>query len=430
VKAAPAPLALLGGPRAVPRELRFRPSPEITRDDEEAVLESLRGTNHAWGPHCVALQDEFARWNGNRFCAATNSGTAALHMGVAACGVRAGDEVITTTMSWTSSATSILHHNAIPVFVDVEWATMLIDPSRIEAAITPRTRAILPVHYWGTPCDMDAIRDIAARHGLAVIEDACQAHGSLYKGKKAGTLGQAAAFSLQASKNLCGGEGGLFVTDDKKLYQAGRALMSFGEMRAPDGERDFHAYGMGWMYRTSDLAAALALSQLRRLDATTEATLKNWRHLHRRLEGVPNLVRPFTSESQQTNGYAYVVRCDRRHARARGVALAKLRDALLAALQAEGVPVSRARWLLPAHTVFQARNGYGHGCPWTCAAASREVSYDLAQYQEGIDCVDSAIWIATPDLQPIHHPNQEEHMDGIAAAVEKVFTRLDELPIS
>jgi perosamine synthetase len=422
-------LAILGGPPAVPPDFAFRRSPEVTAADEETVLASLRGGNHSFGPHCVALQSEFARWNGNRFCAATNSGTAALHMGVAALGVGAGDEVITTTMSWTSSATSILHHNAIPVFVDIEWDTMLIDPSRIEAAITPKTKAILPVHYWGTPCDMDAIGQIAARHGLKILEDACQAHGSLYKGKKAGTLGQAAAFSLQASKNLCGGEGGLFVTDDKDLYRAGRALMNFGEMRPPGGERDYHAYGMGWMYRTSDLAAAFALSQLRRLDATLAATAANWHHLQRRLDGVPHLVRPFSTEAQRTNGYAYVIRCDRDYVRSRGVTLAWMRDRLLAALTAEGVPVSRARWLLPAHTVFQARDGYGHGCPWTCSVSRPGISYDLAQYQTGVDCVDSSLWIATPDVQPLHHPNGTEQMDVIADAVVKVFAALDQLTV-
>jgi perosamine synthetase len=421
-------LALLGGPRAIPPELTFRPSPEITRADEEAVLASLRGTQHSWGPHCVSLQSEFARWNGNRFCAATNSGTAALHMAVAACGVGAGDEVITTVMSWTSSATSILHHNAIPVFVDVEWGTMLIDPARIEAAITPKTKAILPVHYWGTTCDMDPIRELARRRGLKIIEDACQAHGSLYKGRKAGTLGDVAAFSLQGSKNLCGGEGGLFVTDDRDIHRAGRALMNFGEMRAPEEKRDFHAYGMGWMYRTSDLAAAFALSQLRRLDDSLTATARNWHHLHRRLEGIPHLVRAFASDTQQTNGYAYVLRCDREYVRGRGLTLTRMRDVLVSALAAEGVPVSPARWLLPAHSVFQARNGYGQGCPWSCSFARRDVSYDLGQYPEGVDCVESALWIASPEYQPLHHPNGEEQIEGIARAVEKVFTQLDRLP--
>jgi len=422
-------LALLGGPRAIPPELIFRSSPEITSDDERTVLESLRGNSHSWGPHCVALQNEFAQWNGNRFCAATNSGTAALHMCVAACDVGAGDEVITTTMSWTSSATSILHHNAIPVFADVDWDTMLIDPLHIERAITPKTKAILPVHYWGLPCDMDAIRDIAQRHGLLIIEDACQAHGALYKGQKAGTLGDVAAFSLQASKNLCGGEGGLFVTNERKRFQTGWSLMNFGEMRPPGEQRDFHAHGMGWMYRTPDLSAAFALSQLRRLDVTLERTRRNWLYLHDKLEGIPKLVRPFTSASQATNGYAYVLRCDRAYAKERGVSLGQMRDALMAALKAEGVPVQRARWLLPAHTVFQARNGYGNGCPWTCSYSRPGVSYDLSQYPNGVDCVDSSIWIATGEVQPIHHPNDIEHMDAIAAAIVKVFGQIDAIPI-
>ena len=423
-------LALLGGRPAISPDLAFQRSPQVTREDEEAVLESLRGYRHSWGPHCVALQAEFARWNGNRHCAATNSGTAALHMCVAACGVSAGDEVITTSLSWTSSASCILHHNAIPVFVDVEWRTMLIDPNRIESAVTPKTRAILAVHYWGTPCDMDAIKQIADRHGLMIIEDACQAHGSLYRGRKAGTLGHAAAFSLQASKNLCGGEGGLFVTDDEGIYRAGRALMNFGEMRAPEANRDFHAYGMGWMYRIPDLSAAFALSQLRRLDAVLTATARNWQDLQRRLDDVPHLERPFTSADQQTNGYAYVVRCDPAYARSRGVSLARMRDAIRTALVAEGVPVASARWLLPAHTVFQARNGYGNGCPWTCGHARSNTSYNLDLYRVGLDCVNSALWIVGDNLQPIHHPNGPEHIEAIASAVKKVFTQLDRLPVA
>jgi dTDP-4-amino-4,6-dideoxygalactose transaminase len=423
-------LAVLGGAPAIAPDFPFRSSPEITADDEAAVLASLRAGRHSWGPHCLGLQEEFARWNGSRFCAAANSGTAALHMCVAACGVGAGDEVITTSMSWTSSATSILHHNAIPIFADVDWSTMLIDPERIERAITPKTKAVMPVHYWGTPCDMDAINDIARRHGLAVIEDACQAHGSTYKGRKAGTLGDVAAFSLQASKNLCGGEGGLFVTDQEDKYLTGRALMNFGEMHTPGTQRDYHAHGMGWMYRTSDLAAAFALSQLRRLDATLAVTAQNWDHLHRKLEGVPHLVRPFSTSEQRTNGYAYVLRCDRAYARGRGVTLAGMRDALRAALIAEGVPVAPARWLLPAHTVFQARNGYGQGCPWTCGRARPDVSYALSRYPEGVDCVDSALWLVRDDLQPLHHPNGREQMDAIAGAVEKVFRQIERIPLS
>lgn len=420
-------LAIRGGPRSVPADMQFETWPRITKEDEEAVLGSLRQNAHAWGPNCVGLQEDFARWNGNKFCAATNSGTAALHMALTACGVGAGDEVITTTLSWTSSATCILHHNAIPIFVDVEWVSMLIDPSRIEAAITPKTKAILPVHYWGVPCDMDAIMDIAKRKGLYVIEDACQAHGALYKGRKTGTMGHCSAFSLNQNKNLCGGEGGLLVTDDEKMYLTGRSLMNFGEMRAPEAQRDFHAYGMGWMYRTSDLPAAFARSQLRRLDQTNAEARTNWNRMHQALEGTPNLVRAFSTRDQATNGYAYVVRPEPAYANRRGVKLAALQAALVEALRAEGVPMGAARWLLPAHTVFQAKNGYGHGCPWTCSFTRPDINYSLDQYPVGQLCIDSCIWLAVNGLRP---PNGAAQVDAMADGIRKVFTHLDDVPVA
>ena len=146
------------------------------------------------------LQNEFAAWNGNAFCMATNSGTAALHMCVAACGIGPGDEVITTALSWTSSASCIIHHNAIPIFVDVDWDSMHLDPAAIEAAITPKTKGILVVHYWGVSCDMDAILAIAKKHGLAVIEDACQAHGATYTGRKVGALGDGGIVQFESEQ--------------------------------------------------------------------------------------------------------------------------------------------------------------------------------------------------------------------------------------
>ena len=170
----PPMLAINGGAPTIPKNTTFKPWPPISKLDEQMVIASLRQARHAYGPNCLALEKEFAKWNGNHFCNATNSGTAALHMCLAACGIGAGDEVITTALSWTSSATCILHQKAIPVFVDVEWRSMHMDPARIEAAITRKTKAILVVHYWGVACDMGPIMRVARRHGLAVIEDACR----------------------------------------------------------------------------------------------------------------------------------------------------------------------------------------------------------------------------------------------------------------
>lgn len=307
MSATPSPkLAIHGGSPAVPPSLLFHTWPEITSEDEALVLASLRQDQHASGPHVDLLSREFAEWNGNRFCLPTNSGTAALHMCLAGCGVRAGDEVLTTALSWTSSATAILHHHAIPVFLDVTWDSMHLDPSLLESAITPRTKAILVVHYWGVACDMDPILDVARKRGIPVVEDACQSHGTVYKGRRTGTLGDAAAFSLNQNKNLCGGEGGFFVTQSEEIFTRGKAVSAFSDMRPPGSGRDYDAYGLGWMYRTSDLPAAFALSQLRRIDRTNGQALENWTRLAARLEGTPHLVPSFTSEDRPTNGYAYV----------------------------------------------------------------------------------------------------------------------------
>ncbi len=418
-------LAINGGPAAVPEGLEFRIWPEITAEDEALVLASMRQDQHAFGPHASALQMEFAAWNGNQYCFATNSGTAALHMCIAACGIRPGDEVITPALSWTSSASSILHHNAIPIFVDVEWDSMHIDPAVIEAAITDRTRAILVVHYWGVSCDMDPILDIARRHDLRVIEDACQAVGATCKGRRTGTMGDVAAFSLNQNKNLTGGEGGLFVTNDEELFTRGKAVSAFSDMRPPEAGREFHDYGLGWMYRTSDLPAAFALSQLRRFDSTNQDAIDNWHRLAGHLSATPHLVPAFHTHERPTNGYAYVLRADPDVAQARGVDGSVMTNSLVAALGAEGVRVSRANWLLPAHSVFQAKNAYGDGYPWSAEHTRPDISYDLDQFPVSQACIDSCMW----NVNNHRPPNGAEPIDALAAAIRKVFTQLDDVPI-
>jgi perosamine synthetase len=418
-------LAINGGEPAVPAGLAFKMWPEVTEADEAMVLASLRQDKHAFGPHAEALQTEFAEWNGNKFCFATNSGTAALHMSVAACGIGPGDEVITPALSWTSSASCILHHNAIPIFVDVDWASTQIDPERIEAAITPKTKGILVVHYWGVACDMDPINDIAKRHGLRVIEDACQSVGATYKGKKTGTLGDAAGFSLNQNKNLTGGEGGLFVTDDEEVFKRGKAVTGFSDMRPPEAGREYHDYGLGWMYRTSDLPAAFALSQFRKLDDTNGVALENWRALNKRLEGTPNLIPAFQTEDRPPNGYAYVLRVDPEYAENRQVGLSEMTNGIVKALAAEGVKQSRANWLLPAHSVFQAKDAYGKGYPWSAEHTRPDISYDVSQFPVAQACVDTCLW----NVYNHRPPNGEEQLEALAAAIRKVFSALDDVPV-
>jgi dTDP-4-amino-4,6-dideoxygalactose transaminase len=183
-------LAIRGGPKTVP-DGTVKNWPPIDDVDREMVMASLEGGKHSWGGNCVAFQEEFAAWNGNKFALTTNSGTAALHVCVAACGCGAGDEVIVPAYSWSSSATCVLHHNSIPVFVDIDFDTMNADVSKIEAAITPRTKAIIVVHLHGLPVDMAKVMAIAEKRNLKVIEDACQAHGAKFHGRKVGTWAKA-----------------------------------------------------------------------------------------------------------------------------------------------------------------------------------------------------------------------------------------------
>ena len=414
-------LAIFGG-KATIEPGTFKKWPLVNEVDEEYVLASLRGNNHAFGPNCLAFEKEFAAWNGNQYAITTNSGTAALHMCVAACGCSEGDEIIVTAYSWSSSATCILHHNCIPVFVDIDWETMNIDVEKIEAAITEKTKAIIVVHLHGLAVEMERVMAIAEQHNLMVIEDACQAHGAKFAGKKVGTLGHCGAFSFNQNKNLSSGEGGMFVTDDEELMKKARMLWSFGETRTPTESRDYHAYALGWMYRNNDLTAAFGRAQLTRLDLYLAWQRNNALLLDKQLEGVPYLIRPTEPARHEHNWYNYVLRFDL-------AALHQLEDAsgfrdkIVRALRAEGVEaVVWQRFILPRMTVFQAKNAYGYGSPWASHHA-RPVDYSLEQYPIAQLHSDSHLCL----VQCLRYPNGPEVTELIAEAIWKVMEQVKSL---
>lgn len=414
-------LAIKGGPPAIP-EGAMKKWPPIDDVDRRMVLASLEGNNHTFGPNCEAFQKEFAAWNGNEYAVTTNSGTAALHMCVAACGCSAGDEVIVPAYSWSSSATCVLHHNSIPVFVDIDFDTMNVAVDQIEDAITPRTKAIIIVHLHGLPVDMEQVMAIAGKHGLKVIEDACQAHGAKFNGKKVGTWGHCAAFSFNQNKCLCGGEGGMFVTDDEEMFAAAKQLWSFGETRTPLEDRDYHAYALGWMYRNSDLGAAFGRAQLTRLDDYLEAQKVNARRLTERLSDVPHLILPGEPDGCEHNWYNYTVRFDM-EALGHASDAAAFRDGILQALQAEGADVLVwQKFILPVMTVFRARNGYGKGCPWSCRHA-QPVDYSPESYPMAQKHSDRHIGMTTP----LRAPNGPEAAELVAGAFRKVMANLEQI---
>ena len=224
---------------------------------------------NGWAEHCydyiVRFEKEFAQWLGAKHAIATSSGTGALHLGLAALGIGPGDEVIIGDINWIASAAPIVHLGAKPVFVDVCEDTWCLDPQKVEEAITPRTKAIMAVHLYGSIADMDALLDIGRRHGLLVIEDAAEALGSRWKNRqRAGTMGVYSAFSFHGTKTMTTGEGGMFVTNDDGLAQIVTTLNAAG--RAPGQTKQFWADTLGYKFKMSNIQAALGCAQLSRVE--------------------------------------------------------------------------------------------------------------------------------------------------------------------
>ena len=419
-----AKLAVNGGQKVI-ADGEVKVWPPIDKTDDALVLDALHATNQSRGSHNLAFEKEFCEYNGNQYALFTNSGTAALHMCLVGCGIGAGDHVLVTAFSWSSSATCILHHNAIPIFVDIDFDTFLIDPAKIEAAITPRTKAIIVVQLHGLCADMDAINAIAKKHGLYVIEDACQAHGAMYKGKKAGTIGDCAAFSLNQNKCLSCGEGGTFVTDNEDIFNGASKLWSFGETSRPEESRDYHAYALGWMYRNNEISAAFARAQLAKYPQYFKTLRANGKYLQENLNDINGLIQPYEPKDCIHNWYNYNLRID---FEALGITNNKehFRDAVCAAIMAEGVACSVwQRFILPEMTVFKAKNAYGGGFPWSIPGADEGVDYSLENYPNALRY--SACHMSI--VQTLRAPNGLDIAAKVAESVRKVFDNIDEIKL-
>jgi len=243
--------------------------PSIT---EREVAYATDAAATGWGDRCYEyiqrFEEGFRQHLGVRHAIATSSCTGALHMGLAALGVGPGDEVILADSNWIASAAPITYLGATPVFVDILPDTWCIDPERAEAAITPRTRAIIAVHLYGNLCDMDRLKTIGERHGIPVIEDAAEAIGAVYHGRRAGSMGRFGAFSFHGTKTLTTGEGGMFVTNDSELYEQVLTLSNHG--RARSQKKQFWPDLVGFKYKMSNVQAAIGCAQVERVDELVE----------------------------------------------------------------------------------------------------------------------------------------------------------------
>ena len=253
--------------------------PIIGDEEEAAVLVALYSDRLVQGARVRELEEHFAAFCGTREAVAVSSGTAALMTALSVHGLGPGDEVITTPFTFAATANAVLFTGARPVFVDVRPDDFNIDPSLIEAKITPKTRAILPVHLYGQPCDMAAVMSIAHRHGLLVVEDAAQAHGASFDGKTAGSFGTG-CFSFYATKNMTTGEGGMITTDDAAIAEKARRFRAHGESSRYVSE------SLGYNFRMAEIQAAIGLTQLRMLPERNEQRRANAAYLTERLRGV------------------------------------------------------------------------------------------------------------------------------------------------
>jgi perosamine synthetase len=389
----------MGSPEVgrVPEGLKRR-WPDIRSEDHatvDAVLQ--RGVLGGVGaPEMTALESEWAAFVGRDACLLFNSGTAAIHSALFAIGIEPGDEVITTAYTFAGTWQPILQLGAIPVFVDIDPRTFDLDPALIEARITPRTKAIIAVHIGGMPADLDEILAIADRHGLVVIEDACQAHGATYHGRQVGSIGVIGCYSLNSSKILSGGEGGLLVADDPDILARARRLRTFGEDIPELGRltgwnfRPYTGYSIGWNYRHQEMPAALARSQLRRLPEYIATGQQNASILDEALGDVPGLTPPYVPHDRTSTYYHYRVRLDPSAMGLGHIPAIEFRDALGQALLEAGVGCEL--WHTqpaPAFPVFQERGGY-----------------DIDDYPEAVAMLDSSLVICEARY-PIFLQSQE-----------------------
>jgi dTDP-4-amino-4,6-dideoxygalactose transaminase len=332
----------------------YMAKPQIGDEEKQAVMEVLDSGMIAQGPRVKAFEEAFAEMCGVKHAIATSSGTTALHVALLANGIGPGDEVITSAFTFIASSNSVLFTGARPVFVDIDPCTFNLNPDQIEAAITPKTKAILPVHLYGLACDMDPILRIAGKHGLAVIEDACQSHGAEYKGKKVGSFGTG-TFSLYPTKNITSGEGGMITTNDSVIDEKCRVIRQHGMRR-----RYYHDE-LGFNFRMTDLHAAIGLAQLKKLEKFNAKRQANAKFLNENLKGV---VVPFIPEGQTHVFHQYTVRVS-----------GGKRDALRAHLQERGVG-SEVYYPVPIHqqSFYVSDLGYKDSLPETESAATEVLS--------------------------------------------------------
>ncbi|TCX48569.1 DegT/DnrJ/EryC1/StrS family aminotransferase [Dehalobacter sp. 14DCB1] len=382
-----------------PRREQFLPYalPLIEDDDIEAVVDSLKSNWISKGPKTGEFEKRFAEYIGVKHAIALNSCTAGLHIALLAAGVGAGDEVITTAMTFAASANVIIHCGATPVLVDIDPKTMNIDPVKIEEKITAKTKAIIPVHLAGLPCEMDEIMVIAKKYNLFVLEDAAHGTYTKYKDRMVGTIGDAAAFSFYATKNLATGEGGMVTTNDDALANKMRVLSLHGMSRnawnrfSEKGSWYYEIEYPGYKYNMTDIQAAMGMTQLAKLESMQARREVIWQRYNAAFSKLPELEVPADFDYARHARHLYMIRLNLDK-------LAVDRAAFIELLKEENIGTSVHYIPLPYHPYYRDTFGYKPGdFPKTEALYERIISLPLyprmsdADVQDVIEAVQRVI---------------------------------------
>jgi perosamine synthetase len=388
--------AILGG-SPVRKTLLPYGRQSIDESDIQAVVETLRSDWLTTGPKVAEFEEAMAAWVGAKYAVSFSSGTAALHSAAFAAGLQPGDEAITSPLTFAASANCLLYQGAMPVFADVLDDTLNLDPEQVAARITARTKAILPVDYAGHPADLDSILQLAERHGLIVIEDACHALGAEYRERRVGSIAHMTVFSFHPVKHLTTGEGGMVTTDDPVFAETLRRFRNHGissdaRQRRSAGQWHYEMVLLGFNYRLTDIACALGLQQMKKLEANLARRRQVAAQYTNEFRGMTGVLAPAVRPDVNPAWHLYPIRLD----------LTKLsagRGELFQALHAENIGVNVHYIPVPCHPYYRDRFGYNGG-QFPVAEAAYECLISL----------------------PMFHGMSDNDVEDVVCAVRKVVT--------
>lgn len=419
-------LAIDGGAPVFDTTNALKAWPTVGDEEKQAVLAALQNASPwRWPlPPVVEFEAEWASYLGVQYSLACNSGTAALHMAVAASGVQAGDEVIVPADTFLASASCILQANAIPVFADVDPKTGNISPEAVAHLLRERTRAVIAVDLHGLPASYDELKSVLRGKDVVLIEDGSQAEGATYRDRKVGSLGDIGACSLNGSKTLSGlGEGGVFSTDSLYMRNVAAQVMMFGERESLETQyRDYDVDMIGWNYRIHVLAAAFASAQLRKLDEMSRIRSDNGSALVESLQGIDSITTHTVPPDTTHVYFHFPLLLNEEFLQLPTERLSDVRDAACDALVAEGLYATPwQRMPLPKRDLFQKREGYGGGCPWTCRQSQSSIFYK-ENFPHATSICDRRI-VLGQSRSSLGPPNGREEMASVAECLDKVFGR-------